>query len=245
MNFLLSHDSPLTIIEQISLVDKEQVPTLSHALLLLLLPWPDSHVPDVLFQVLAPEPEWIPGVDDLHDEVTALHDAPELTPDFQVALERRQDEVLRVRQLRQRTTPVQERVGFETCELSGRSGGVPAWSEGSDGSVSLCRVLLSPAKSSQAAQSLLRIVFLPPAEAHYSPPRYAQPLTILTLSLEDFLFLLTAEQEGVGSSSRRIAAPALRRSNDGDISSLSRKVGISKLRSGKELFEIALVRDGG
>lgn len=93
-------DAPLLPRKEIRLVDQEQVLLLELGLgrSLGLVPLLDIlvHVEleDVLGEVFGAEGKGVPRVDNLHDKVGPFAGAPELAPDFEVALERREEERL-------------------------------------------------------------------------------------------------------------------------------------------------------
>lgn len=96
-------DAPLVEREQITLVDQQQAPPLA-ALSALGRRHPALAVErvNVLLEVRRPERVGISGVDNLDDEVRALDDSPELTPDLEITLERGQEEVVDVGQPKER-----------------------------------------------------------------------------------------------------------------------------------------------
>lgn len=104
---------PLLEGEEIRLVDEKESSPLS-ALEVSLGPLADRSSLDVqarhvVLEISTPEPLGVSSVDNLDDQVGPLEHSPQLTPDLEVSLERRQQQVVRLRQAGARQRKRRER----------------------------------------------------------------------------------------------------------------------------------------
>ncbi|KAH9830066.1 hypothetical protein Tdes44962_MAKER09090 [Teratosphaeria destructans] len=109
---------PLLRGHHIGLVDQEQIPLVRVDLL------------DVVLQVLGAEQQGIPRIDNLHDQITPLDDPPQLPPDLQIPLERRQQQIVDLLQLGQTAPPLQHAGPLPLIQLARRRALVPAGAAG-------------------------------------------------------------------------------------------------------------------